>query len=307
MLISSRLEGPILQAITKRLRCNKRGLSSVIVVMLSLVLIVIIVGNVILWSYQMNQLDMERMQENLKIENVTRITRSSWFTAQKEFALVAGNKLAGTYTDTAVFDGHYETFTEASDTYRLCIANNFTIESSVYPLNCVGGIEIFVRYNVTEDLEKWFVRAYDWTNSSFSDAGFNSTEGNQPVRNEWNEYGVSVAENWTNYVKDDGSTLIEFLDEGISANQTTVHVDFVGVRAIIDGACIDLKNSSPLTVHVVAIWIVNSTNHRRYEADLFMNSGEEATYILADVSLPRNDYMTKIVTERGNLAVFTGS
>jgi hypothetical protein len=38
--------------------------------MLSLVLIVTIVGNVILWSYQMNQVDWERMQEKLEIVSI---------------------------------------------------------------------------------------------------------------------------------------------------------------------------------------------------------------------------------------------
>jgi len=63
----------MLQAITKRLKRGKRGISTVIVVMLSLVLVVIIVGNVVLWSYQMNQLDWEKMQENIAIVNAAPI------------------------------------------------------------------------------------------------------------------------------------------------------------------------------------------------------------------------------------------
>ncbi len=59
-----------MQAITKLLRDKKRGISTVIVVMLSLVLIVTIVGNVILWSYQMNQVDWERIQEKLEIVSI---------------------------------------------------------------------------------------------------------------------------------------------------------------------------------------------------------------------------------------------
>ncbi|MDI6806102.1 MAG: hypothetical protein QMD20_05520, partial [Candidatus Bathyarchaeia archaeon] len=58
----------------KKFRQAKRGVSNVIVVMLSLILIVLIVSNVVLWSYQMNQFDLERMQENIKIANVTRVT-----------------------------------------------------------------------------------------------------------------------------------------------------------------------------------------------------------------------------------------
>ena len=56
------------------LRRDKRGISNVIVVMLSLVILVIIFSNVILTSYQMNQFDWERMQENVEITNVEETT-----------------------------------------------------------------------------------------------------------------------------------------------------------------------------------------------------------------------------------------
>jgi hypothetical protein len=35
----------------------------------------------------MNQLDIERMHESIKITNANRITRSAWFTAQNEFSI----------------------------------------------------------------------------------------------------------------------------------------------------------------------------------------------------------------------------
>jgi len=62
-----------------RIKQDKRAVSNVIVVMLSLVLVVIIVANVVLWSYQMNQLDLEREQESV---NILLATRSSNNTAQ---------------------------------------------------------------------------------------------------------------------------------------------------------------------------------------------------------------------------------
>jgi len=60
--------GFTLEAITRHLNLkrNKRGVSNVIVVMLSLVLIVVIVGNVVLWSYQMDQLDWEKCKKKSK-------------------------------------------------------------------------------------------------------------------------------------------------------------------------------------------------------------------------------------------------
>lgn len=606
-----------MEATIRRLKQNKRGVSNVIVVMLSLVLIVIIVGNVVLWSYQMNQLDLERMQETVNIANVTRITRSSWFTAQEEFSISAGSRLSGTYTDTKIIDDSPETFKEEipsiqytpsgyspwgsttfvsgsltdlqtdndvymqfrsypstfsettetfgnvaartssrntentivgsiftptkdgeaqsitayirmtsssknmkcaiylhsnlslvaqteektvpvnpatwvtfnfltpkpilkanteyllvtwsyagngyaylyytsgatnqghyvsatyganfpnpmpdpnhetraysiyctfkpaseetveveftgasniepwtnltwaidcsfttdgvtttfqlynyqtgeyptsgdgymtdtigttdttknqtittnptsfrdadgnwkikikgvkatstqfelkvdwidfrttlSDIYRLSISNNFIIDLSTYPLSHIHGIEIVVRYNVTEDAEKWFLKAYNWSASTFSDNSFNNTGGSQPTQNEWNEYAIHITDNWSSYIRDDGTLLVEFTDEGLNATQTITEIDFFAIRAIINGTRLDLKNTSPLTTHIIAIWVTNSTHHQRYNANLFINSGEEKTYIRADIILPEEKCSVKIVTERGNIAVF---
>ena len=139
-----------MQAITKHLKLfnrNKRGVSTVIVVMLSLVLIVLIVGNVVLWSYQMNQLDIDRMQETVTITDV----------------------------------------------------------------------------------------------------------------------------------KKQGSS----------------------------GTSMDIKNTGPLSLHIVAVWISTSTTHQRYDADLFLNSGESVTYIRADIEFPKGAFVAKVITERGNVAVFS--
>ncbi len=138
-----------MQAITKRLeqfKREKRGISTVIVVMLSLVLITIIVGNVVLWSYQMNQVDLDRMHETVTITSVSK----------------------------------------------------------------------------------------------------------------------------------NGS-----------------------------GTRMDIENMGSLSLHVVAVWVSNSTSHQRYDADLFLNSGESITYDRADIEFPKDDFVAKIVTERGNMAVFS--
>jgi len=60
----------MLQRTITCLRRNNHGISNVIVVMLSLVVVAIIFSNVILTSYQMNQFDWDRMKENVEITNV---------------------------------------------------------------------------------------------------------------------------------------------------------------------------------------------------------------------------------------------
>jgi Na+-transporting NADH:ubiquinone oxidoreductase subunit NqrC len=137
----------MLQAITRLLKRGKRGISTVIVVMLSLVLVVIIVGNVVLWSYQMNQVDLERAQETLTLANVTRL---------------------------------------------------------------------------------------------------------EPA-------GISL----------------------------------------------DIKNTGAISLHIVAVWVTNSTVHQRYDADVFLNAGESILYNRTDISVPQDAFLVKVVTERGNIAVFS--
>jgi hypothetical protein len=191
-----------------------------------------------------------------------------------------------------------------SDIYRLDMNGDFALDLSTYPLNNIHGIEICVRYNVSGDTEKWFLKAHNWTASDFNDVGFNNTGGNQPILNAWNDYAINITEDWMDYVSSNGTLLIKFRDEGISANQSITEIDFLGARAIIDGTRFDIRNSGPFTTHIVAIWIVNSTDHQRYSTNLFINSGEESTYIRADIKLPENNFIAKVATERGNISVF---
>ena len=192
-----------------------------------------------------------------------------------------------------------------SDVYRLNVSNDFTIDLSTYPRDYINGIEVLIRYNATEDAERWFLKAYNWTSSTFSDIGFNTTTGNQPTLGEWNEYALAVTGNWADYVNDEGVMRIGFSDEGLSTNQTEVGIDFFGVRAIIDGTRLDLKNSSPESIQIVAVWITDPAIHQRYNADLFLNPGEATTYIRADVTLPPDFLLVKVITERGNTAIFS--
>jgi hypothetical protein len=296
----------MLQAITKRLKRGRRGISTVIVVMLSLVLVVVIVGNVVLWNYQMNQVDMDRMQETLSLTNVTGAARSEWVTAQNEYTINAGTRLNGTYADTQAIDSSNETFIEepAPTTYRLDIVNSYKVNLQSYPKDYINGFEVLLRYNVSSAGEKWFLKAYNWVTASFSDAGFNASGGNQPVLGEWNTYAVAVTGNWTDYINAEGIMRIEFFDEDVSPNQTVVDLDFFGVRAIMGGALLEIKNSSPLTIHVVAVWVTDAAAHNRYDVSWFLNSGENAKFSL-DISLPQDAFIAKVITERGNAAVFS--
>ena len=98
--------------------------------------------------------------------------------------------------------------------------------------------------------------------------------------------------------------------KGVKATDTQFDfkVDWTEFKVVTDsGTLFTFENAGSLTSHVVSLWIINSTNHRRYDANLFINSGEEATYIRADIRLPSTPFIAKVVTERGNMAVFARS
>jgi hypothetical protein len=305
----------MLEAIIKRLKHDRRGVSNVIVVMLSLILIVVIVANVVLWSYQMNKLDWERIKEKIEITNVeSGESFSSWFVAETEYAIETGSRVDGSYVDThSAEDGFWETFQEelssAPPRYRLFINGTFILNIGSYPLNIIQTVEILLKYNASDTGEKWYLKAYNWTEQGYSDSGFNDTSGSQPsVPGAWVYYRVNLTNCWRSYVRDDGVMYIQFHDETpepLSGTRTQISIDFLGVRVVGNWVSFTFNNKGPSTVHVVSLWIITSNSHRRYDADFFINSGENEEYVRADISLPTESFLVKIVTERGNIAVFT--
>lgn len=296
-----------MQTITSRrsLRQDKKGLSSIIVVVLSLVILVVIVANVILWSYQMNQLDWERAQESLTIDGVSRKTSSFWFATHAEYQISEGGFVSGSYVDTQVMDGSYERFTESSPPRTFGINGTFLLDVSNHPLTSIKSIEIQLRFAVSDVGERWYLRAFNWTSRMFSDRGFNSSGGCQPLPS-WNYYAVNLTNEWRDYVWDDGRVIVQVTDQGPDSTRTNIDIDYLAVGGIVGSTVFSFKNSGSRTAHILSIWISNATVHRRFETDLFVNSGETFSYTRLDISLPIGQYTAKAVTERGNIGVYTG-
>ncbi len=292
--------------IDRRLKQNKRGASTIVAVALSLVIIVVIVSNVVLWSYEMNQLDWEKMNEEITITDVSRITNSSWFVAQSEYMVNEGSHINGTYEDTeSAEEGLWETFKERQPPVILDFNGTFIIDSSTWPLTYIQTIEIQLRYRASDSGERWYFKAYNWATERYSDYGFNSTVGHMPTT-EWHYYAVNLTDQWRSYVRDDGTIYVKFHDESPdpSPNRTSIDIDFLGMRAVIDGTFFAFRNEGSVTLHMVSLWIINSTLHQRCDIDLIVNSAETYSYIRADISLSRGSYTVKVVTERGNKAVY---
>ncbi len=115
------------------IRRNQRGVSNIIAVVLGLVIVVIITSNVILWSYEMNQLDWERIQEKATITSVTR-TEDAWSYNVFEYALKGSTGwVSGSVPDLTSDDSVYMAFRSyysGTDTSDSVDNNTSNVDSS---------------------------------------------------------------------------------------------------------------------------------------------------------------------------------
>lgn len=85
------------------------------------------------------------------------------------------------------------------------------------------------------------------------------------------------------------------------------NVIITNVERVTYGSQFTFENDGGLTVHLVSLWIINSTDHQRYDINVFVNSAATKNYLRDDISLPTGSYTIKVVTERGNVAVYSGN
>jgi hypothetical protein len=195
-------------------------------------------------------------------------------------------------------------FPKSSANYRLDLNDTFTVDFSTYSLDYIETVEIQLRCRANDTLEKWYLKAYNWTALGYSDSGFNNTSGHTPTTG-WDMYAVNLTDKWRSYVSDSGTMYVKLQDNQADVNQTTIDIDFLAVRVVIDGTKFTFQNRGSLTSHLVSLWVNNSTHRQRYDVNIFVNSGHITYYIRGDISLPNKPYVVKVVTERGNTAVFT--
>lgn len=289
----------------RKLRNDRRGFSTVIAVVLSLVILVVIVSNIVLWNYTMSQIDWERTKEDVRITNATRINGSSWSTAQAEYVVNLGRRLSGNYTDTKQADGSYETFVEnAQSPNRLDINGSFLIDLSTYSLSVIKSVEVQMVYRANDTYERFYLKAYNWTSASYSDSGFNNTVGHVPALT-WSTYAVNMTE-WRSYVDAHGALLIKVQDNLPDANTTRIDMDLLGARVVASGTQLTFQNKGAVTTQLVSLWVDNATRHSRYDINLFINSGDTLLYVRNDVYLPTGA-LVKVVTARGNVAVYSAT
>jgi len=189
---------------------------------------------------------------------------------------------------------------------RLDVHGVFTVDTSTYRLADIQAVEITLRYQASDTGERWYIKSYNWTSMTYSDFGFNNTAGHTPTLG-WDNYALNISDKWRSYVADNGRIYVKLQDGQPDSTQTTINVDFIGVRIKTNGTLFSLRNEGSLTTHIVSIWIINSTIHKRYDAEIYVNSGELCTYVRGDISLPDGFYKVKMVTDRGNVAIYLGA
>jgi len=220
-------------------------------------------------------------------------------------------------TDTAYFDDiviRYVTSVEPTAALGteegqvsniLDVNGSFTFDLVTYPLTQIETVEIQIRYRPSDTGERWYLKAYNWTLENYGDSGFNSTAGNTATSG-WNTYALNLTDSWQSYVSTSGTMYVKFTDGQPDSNQTTIDIDYLAVRALVRGTAITVENTGSLTVHLVSLWTSNSTSHQRYDLDIYVNSGRTAQIIRSDITLPGTSSVIKIVTEKGNTAVYSG-
>jgi hypothetical protein len=92
-----------------------------------------------------------------------------------------------------------------------------------------------------------------------------------------------------------------------SSAQFDLEADLIELRPPSGGPYFSIRNSGTLTSHIVSLWVVNSSFHQRYDVNIYLNSGQNLVFYRDDIDIPSGEYTIKIVTDKGNQAVFSGS
>ncbi|MEM2463333.1 MAG: hypothetical protein QXY07_01455, partial [Candidatus Bathyarchaeia archaeon] len=188
-------------------------------------------------------------------------------------------------------------------TYSLFIKGDFTINLTNYPVENISSIGINISLKASDTGESWLLEAYNWMDQRYDIiAAF-------PPTLYFKDYTVSLGGSWQCYINpNNGTVRVALHDENLDSTPTTVSINTFTLEATLKyGAVLTLKNEGASTVHIVAIWVITRKAHVRYDADFFISPGETVDYARENIPLPMEDFIVKIVTERGNMAVFSRS
>jgi hypothetical protein len=117
----------------------------------------------------------------------------------------------------------------------------------------------------------------------------------------------TITANPTRFHSTSGQWRVRVTGVKSSSAQFDLEVDFIGLQPPSGGPYFIFKNSGTLTSHIVSLWVINSSLHQHYDLSIYLNSGQSLVFYRDDISVPSGQYTIRIVTDRGNLAMFSGS
>jgi hypothetical protein len=189
-----------------------------------------------------------------------------------------------------------------------------------------SGFTIQVEFTGTSDLGNWtsltwmIDAAWSTSNVSVTFQLFDYNLGSYPASGDgFISYNSSMypyvdeAENQTitanpTYFHDtSGQWRIKVTGVKNSSAQFDLEVDLVELQPPSGGPYFIFRNSGTMTSHIVSLWVINSSLHRQYDVNIYLNSGQGLVFYRDDVGIPSGQYTVRIVTDKGNLAVFSGS
>jgi hypothetical protein len=116
----------------------------------------------------------------------------------------------------------------------------------------------------------------------------------------------SIDVNSTNFRNSTGYWAMKIKAVKVTDTPFDFRVDWIEFKPRkTSGTLVTIKNGGSLTSHLVSLWIISSTSHHRYDINVFVNSGENMNYLLSETSLPEEQYIVKVVSERGNIAIYS--
>jgi hypothetical protein len=188
--------------------------------------------------------------------------------------------------------------THGNDNYTLSIVGFFILDVPLASEN-VSAVEVQLRIKASDTLERWILMAYNWINMRYDEIARVQSS------TEFNNFTVALTDNWQNFFEVNGTMKLKLCDATPDASQTTIDLDLLVVKITLKEIVFNFKNNSAFTVHIVSVWIITGNSHKRYDEDFFINPGETAKHIRGDMFLPAENFTVKVVTERGNIAVFS--
>jgi hypothetical protein len=153
--------------------------------------------------------------------------------------------------------------------------------------------------SVTLQLYNYTLGAYPTSGNGYISYTSSATPNTDETKNQ------TIAVNPTHFRNVSGNWKMKVKGVTATSSQFDLKVDWIEFKPTINGAGFTFKNKGALTSHIVSLWIINSTYHQRYSVDIFLNSGKTLPYSRMDIHLPSGQYMVKIVTDRGNAAIYS--